>query len=83
MVADVPGNIEVARLMSGLTGDTEHVYSETRYAAGSWKRERRIIIKAEVVRLGGKAPRDNPRFIVTNMSRARSGSMKKSTVSAA
>ena len=41
--------IETARLMSGLTGETEHVYDETRYAAGSWTRERRVIIKAEVV----------------------------------
>jgi len=29
--------IETARLMSGLTGETEHVYDETLYAAGSWK----------------------------------------------
>jgi hypothetical protein len=59
--------IETARLMSGLTGETEHVYDETRYTAGSWKRERRVIIKAEVVQQGDKAPKDNPRFVVTNM----------------
>ena len=62
--------IETARLMSGLTGETEHVYDETRYAAGSWKRERRVIIKAEVVQQGDKAPRDNPRFVVTNMKQS-------------
>jgi hypothetical protein len=59
--------IQVARLMSGLTGETEHLYSETRYAAGSWKRERRVIIKAEVVQQDDKEPKDNPRFVVTNM----------------
>jgi hypothetical protein len=59
--------VAVARLMSGLTGETEHLYSETRYAAGSWKRERRVIIKAEVVQQDDKAPKDNPRFVVTNM----------------
>jgi len=28
---------------------------------------RRIIIKAEVVRAEGKKPKDNPRFVITNM----------------
>jgi hypothetical protein len=50
-----------------LTDKTEHVYGDTRYAANSWKRERRVIFKAEVVRADGKEPRDNPRFVVTNM----------------
>jgi hypothetical protein len=56
-----------ARVLVGLTDQTEHVYSEARYAAGSWKRERRVIIKAEVVRAEEKAPKDNPRFVITNM----------------
>ena len=47
-------------------GRTEHVYADTRYAAGTWGRERRVVIKAEVVRLKGREPRDNPRFVVTN-----------------
>ena len=37
------------------------------YAAGTWERARRVIIKAEVVRAEDKAPKDNPRFVVTNM----------------
>ena len=61
--------IAVARLISGLTDETEHVYDETRYAARSWTRERRVIIKAEVVQEGDKAPKDNPRFVVTNMGK--------------
>jgi Transposase DDE domain group 1 len=56
-----------ARIMAGLTDQTEHVYGETNYAAGSWKQERRVIIKAEVVRADGKEPKDNPRFVITNM----------------
>jgi len=40
---------------------------KTRYAAGSWERERRVLIKAEVVRAEDKAPKDNPRFVITNM----------------
>jgi len=59
--------LDVARLCAGLTEETEHVYGDTRYAAKSWKRERRVIFKAEVVRTEGKQPRDNPRFVVTNM----------------
>jgi hypothetical protein len=59
--------MEVARLLAGLTDQTEHVYDEVRYAAGSWKEERRVIIKAEVVRVDHKEPKDNPRFVITNM----------------
>ena len=40
-----------------------------RYAADSWNRERRVIFKAEVVRLGDRDPRDNARFVVTNLRR--------------
>ena len=46
---------------------TEHLYMDTDYAAGTWSAARRVIIKAEVVRLGDREPRDNPRFVVTNM----------------
>ncbi|HEY2679903.1 MAG TPA: IS1380 family transposase [Candidatus Udaeobacter sp.] len=59
--------MEVARLLAGLTDQTEHVYDEVHYAAGSWKQDRRVIIKAEVVRADHKEPKDNPRFVVTNM----------------
>jgi hypothetical protein len=59
--------MEIARLLAGLTDQTEHVYDEVRYAAGSWKQDRRIIIKAEVVRADHKEPKDNPRFVITNM----------------
>ena len=59
--------MQVARLLAGLTDRTEHVYGETSYAAGTWERERRVIIKAEVVCAEDKAPKDNPRFVITNM----------------
>jgi hypothetical protein len=59
--------MQVACLLAGLTDQTEHVYGEARYAAGSWKQERRVILKAEVVRAEDKAPKDNPRFVITNM----------------
>jgi len=59
--------MQYAHVLAGLTDQTEHVYGEARYAAGSWKQERRVIIKAEVVRAEDKAPKDNPRFVITNM----------------
>jgi hypothetical protein len=57
-----------ARRLSKQSGKTEHVYAETRYAAKTWPRKRRIIIKAEVTRHPGRDPKDNPRFVVTNMT---------------
>jgi hypothetical protein len=57
-----------ARMLSKATGETAHLYGETRYAARSWKRKRRVIIKAEVVRHPGRDPKNNPRFVVTNLA---------------
>lgn len=57
-----------ARALSAQTGQTEHVYAECRYAAQTWHVKRRVIIKAEVVRLGDCEPRDNARYVVTNLS---------------
>ena len=59
-----------ARRLSKASGQTEHVYAETRYATKSWPRKRRVIIKAEVTRHPGRDPRDNPRFVVTNMAQS-------------
>jgi hypothetical protein len=56
--------------LSKYSGRTEHVYGETLYAARSWSHRRRVIIKAEVVRLPGRDPKCNPRFVVTNLREA-------------
>jgi Transposase DDE domain group 1 len=58
----------VARVLSEASGLTEHVYTDFRYAAGTWDRERRVVCKAEVVRLEGREPRLNARFVVTNLA---------------
>lgn len=55
------------RVLSAASGQTEHRYGDCRYAAKSWNRERRVVFKAEVVRLGEREPKDNPRFVVTNL----------------
>jgi hypothetical protein len=57
-----------ARRRSKASGQTEHLYGETRYAARTWRRKRRVIIKAEVVRHPGRAPKNNPRFVITNLA---------------
>jgi hypothetical protein len=56
-----------ARRRSRKSGQTEHVYGECLYAARKWRRKRRVIAKAEVVRHPGREPKDNPRFVVTNL----------------
>jgi len=56
-----------ARARSEASGQTAHVYTEARYAAKTWPHERRVVIKAEMVRLPGRTPRDNPRFVITNL----------------
>jgi hypothetical protein len=53
--------------LSKASGRTEHRYGETQDAAASWSQARRVIMKAEVVRLPGRAPTCNPRFVVTNL----------------
>jgi hypothetical protein len=57
----------VATVLSDATGRTEHVYTDFIYAAGTWDRARRVVCKAEVVRLESREPRLNPRFVVTNL----------------
>jgi len=50
------------------SGQTETEFGETSYAAKSWgKKQRRVVMKAEVVRLEDRSPRDNARFVVTNL----------------
>lgn len=60
-----------ARRLSKRRGKTANVFGKTRYAAKSWKgRKRRVIIKGEVVRHEGRKPKDNARFVVTNLKRS-------------
>jgi hypothetical protein len=44
------------------TGAKQRLFGETEYAAGSWDRPRRVIMKAERLPEGS-----NPRFVVTNL----------------
>jgi hypothetical protein len=55
------------RRRSRRTRQTAQHYSSFWYAAQTWPHRRRIVVKAEVVCAPGKQPRDNPRFLVTNL----------------
>lgn len=55
------------RPMVVVTQDTATTYGEAAYQAGTWTAPRRAIIKAEVVWHQGREPRDNPRFVITNL----------------
>jgi hypothetical protein len=57
-----------ARMRSKASGETAALFGETRYAARTWRRKRRIVMKAEVVRHPGRDPKNNPRFVITNLS---------------
>lgn len=51
-----------ARQRSRETGKKQRIFGEIRYAANTWDKKRRVIVKAEQT---GKGP--NPRFVVTNL----------------
>jgi Transposase DDE domain group 1 len=55
------------RALVATTHDTATSYGEAAYQAGTWPAARRTIIKAEVVWHHGREPRDNPRFVITNL----------------
>jgi hypothetical protein len=60
-----------ARRAAEASGQTEHIYGECQYRTRkTWRWKRRVIYKAEVVRAEGKEPKDNPRFVVTNLKQS-------------
>jgi hypothetical protein len=60
--------LATARRRSRESGETAHVFGETLYKTKrTWAHKRRVVYKAEVVRLEGREPKDNERFVVTNL----------------
>ena len=59
--------LEQIRAATTAAHETTKTYGECRYRTRSWPHERRVVIKAEIVCLAGRAPQDNPRFVVTNL----------------
>jgi hypothetical protein len=58
-----------ARRQQKQSGEKATLYGETKYQAGSWSAARRVVFKAEVVTHPGRDPRDNDRYVVTNLRR--------------
>jgi len=56
-------DLQLAEEQFEQTGQKQRIFAETPYAAGTWDRKRRVIIKAEY-----NSPGSNPRFVVTNLS---------------
>ena len=56
------------RKLSAASGQSERLYGEFSYRTNkTWKQRRRVIYKAEVVREGTRAPKDNQHYLVTNL----------------
>jgi hypothetical protein len=68
-----------ARLMSRArarcrrSGRKATLFDEVTYRAGSWSQRRRVVYKAEVVVYPAREPRDNDRYVVTNLRRCPRG----------
>lgn len=58
-----------ARHAAEKTGESAREYGAFSYAPleYAWPHERRVVVKAEVVVHPGRDPRDNPRYVVTNL----------------
>lgn len=59
--------LDRARRQSERREQSVALYGEHRYRARKWKRDRRMVFKAEVLRYPGREPKDNPRFVATNL----------------
>jgi len=66
--AQVEPLMRAARVLSSVSGKTETLFTDIRYQTKAWKRPRRLVVKAEVVRYPGRSPRDNARYVVTNFT---------------
>jgi hypothetical protein len=60
--------MQQARELSSRSGQSERLYGECLYQTNkTWPHPRRVVLKAEVVRESDREPRDNARFVVTNL----------------
>jgi hypothetical protein len=60
-------DMRLARRASHRSGQTERVYGQVFYQADTWPRRRRVVYKAERLVADGKTPKDNLRFVVSNL----------------
>jgi hypothetical protein len=60
-------SLEAATTAFEQCGQTVSIYDDSWYAARRWHHSRRVVHKAEIVSLPGREPRENVRFVVTNL----------------
>lgn len=65
LMSQAEGTRTMAEGLFELTGKKQRLFSEFRYAAGSWRCERRVVVKAEHCAQGA-----NPRFVVTSLTQS-------------
>jgi hypothetical protein len=75
-VVAMPGNKRInelaepllaeARLQFEKLQETVQIFGAVEYAADSWNKPRRVVVKAEILE-GVDEPKENPRFVVTNI----------------
>jgi len=80
-VVGIPKNKALAQLSDELMklsrataekhDETETLFGEGAYRARSWKAERRVVFKAEVLHYRGRKLKNNDRYVVTNRTRMR------------
>lgn len=56
-----------ARVLTERFAATTTLFGDAAYKTKSWKHERRVVFKAEVVHADGKPPRNNARYVITNL----------------
>jgi hypothetical protein len=59
----------IVRTLGEREGETQTLYGDGQYQAGSWSRERRVVCKAEVLYYPGRKVKNNQRFVITNRTR--------------
>lgn len=58
--------MDTCRTIAEKRGESTKLFGSALHRAKSWRRERRIVFKAEVVHYPGKSLRDNARYVITN-----------------
>jgi hypothetical protein len=61
------GLMREARRRDERRGHPKPLFAAIDYRARRWRRRRRVIAKAEIVHAEGKDPKENPRYVVTNL----------------
>jgi hypothetical protein len=56
-----------ARSLTNRFACTTALHGDCSYRTKSWSHDRRVVYKAEVVCAAGKSPRDNARYVITNL----------------